>query len=326
MSKNGTRRANTSEHEKREIIAMSLAGYKPSDIAEQLGYATSTPVHNFLRQNGLSNIWKEVKRQSMREYKAEGHTHKEVAEKYGVGEKAAKNTCKGIASQSSRASVLEKLIKRCNELGFEYVDGYTGSEGSCNVRCVKCGTVCKKSCISIRHADHFLVCENCNEINKQRRKVEKQRASEIAKIERQRVRWLSMKATQLSMRECKECGDLFVGNRSVFCSDKCRRKASNRVGYDKRIKRLSNIVIDKDISLEKLSRRDNGICWLCGRYVDWMDIEVRDGTKIAGDMYPSIDHVIPISKGGKHSWDNIKLAHRICNTLKGAKDIALPGA
>lgn len=335
-------RSKTTEQKRREIIVMSLAGYTPDDIAKKLGYKFPSSITTYLKSIGASCIWKEVKRQSMREYKAEGHTHLEVAEKYGVGKQAAMNVCKGIASQSSRrpkdlknqymtdegkAIVLGKLIKRCEELGFEYVDGYTGSEGFCNVRCMKCGTVYKKSCISIRHADQFLVCENCNEINKRNREEEKRKASEAAEREYQRRRWLSMKATQLSIKECRECGSGFVStSRSIYCSDECQKKASNRAGYDKRIKRLSNIVVDKDISLEKLSRRDNGICWLCGRYVDWMDIEVRDGTKIAGDMYPSIDHVVPISKGGKHSWDNIKLAHRICNTLKGDKDISLPVA
>ena len=30
-------------------------------------------------------------------------------------------------------------------------------------------------------------------------------------------------------------------------------------------------------------------------------------------------HFVPISKGGTDEWCNIKLAHRICNTLKGNK-------
>lgn len=216
-------------------------------------------------------------------------------------------------TDEGKAIVLEKLIKRCNELGFEYVDGYTGSEGSCNVRCMKCGAVYKKSCISIRHADHFLVCENCNEINKQRRKAEKQRASEIAKIERQRVRWLSMKATQLSMRECKECGDLFVGNRSVFCSDKCANAFNNRIHKDKRIRRKKIQMVDKDIDLKRLGKKEKNICWLCGEEVDWNDYEIKDGAFIAGDIYPSIDHVKPLCEGGEHSWANVRLAHRICN-------------
>lgn len=39
-------------------------------------------------------------------------------------------------------------------------------------------------------------------------------------------------------------------------------------------------------------------------------------TFIAGNMYPSIDHVRPLSRGGLHEWGNVKLAHRICNSIK----------
>lgn len=39
------------------------------------------------------------------------------------------------------------------------------------------------------------------------------------------------------------------------------------------------------------------------------------------EHYPNVEHVIPISKGGTHTWDNVKLAHRKCNWEKGDKII-----
>lgn len=30
-----------------------------------------------------------------------------------------------------------------------------------------------------------------------------------------------------------------------------------------------------------------------------------------------MDHKKPISKGGSHTWDNIQLAHHVCNSRKG---------
>jgi 5-methylcytosine-specific restriction endonuclease McrA len=35
--------------------------------------------------------------------------------------------------------------------------------------------------------------------------------------------------------------------------------------------------------------------------------------------YPTHDHIVPVSKGGKHTWDNAQLAHFECNTKKNAK-------
>lgn len=41
-------------------------------------------------------------------------------------------------------------------------------------------------------------------------------------------------------------------------------------------------------------------CWLCGLPF-----------KTKGDI--TADHVIPLSKGGTHAYDNLKPAHRRCN-------------
>lgn len=36
-------------------------------------------------------------------------------------------------------------------------------------------------------------------------------------------------------------------------------------------------------------------------------------------LYPTIDHIIPLSKGGNHTFDNVQCAHFKCNTLKSNK-------
>ena len=109
-------------------------------------------------------------------------------------------------------------------------------------------------------------------------------------------------------RECKWCGKVFRSERgNSFCSTECRRKSENR-SHDRRLKR--NGKMDYSINLHKLYKRDKGICKLCGKPVFYVD-------DIQSDEYPSIDHIIPISKGGLHQWDNVQLAHRGCNTEKG---------
>lgn len=65
--------------------------------------------------------------------------------------------------------------------------------------------------------------------------------------------------------------------------------------------------------------------------VSYAAILERDGMSchICDDEIPSLnvlhfDHVIPLSKGGAHSYDNIKPSHASCNLRKGAK--ILPAA
>lgn len=53
---------------------------------------------------------------------------------------------------------------------------------------------------------------------------------------------------------------------------------------------------------------DDGICGICGEDVDPERFD--------------IDHVIPLSKGGEHSYANVQVAHRSCNSRKAA---SMPG-
>ena len=55
------------------------------------------------------------------------------------------------------------------------------------------------------------------------------------------------------------------------------------------------------------------ICGICGKPVDFQK-------KYPHPMSPSIDHIIPVAKGGHPSDpDNLQLAHWICNRQKSYK-------
>jgi len=51
--------------------------------------------------------------------------------------------------------------------------------------------------------------------------------------------------------------------------------------------------------------RDDGVCGICGGDVDPQDFH--------------IDHIVPVSKGGTHTYDNVQVAHPSCNSRKSAK-------
>ena len=125
---------------------------------------------------------------------------------------------------------------------------------------------------------------------------------------------------QIRVASCECCGNVFytTNSKQKYCSDSCRkliekRYASYNRGSDDRLNRRN--IVDTDISLEKLFLRDNGVCQICGGLCDYNDCYTNEnGTFIAGGLYPSRDHIVPLSKGGKHSWDNVRLAHRRCNS------------
>lgn len=140
---------------------------------------------------------------------------------------------------------------------------------------------------------------------------------------RKRVRERANKLRPLLFKgrtvNCRHCGKpfktTFKGSK-CFCSDECR-DASIKLQRKNGKHRLKGKIVDKDITLKKVATRHKNICALCGEMVEWSDFSIRDGFFIAGERYPSIDHIIPLSVGGVHAWDNVQLAHMGCNSAKG---------
>jgi 5-methylcytosine-specific restriction endonuclease McrA len=63
------------------------------------------------------------------------------------------------------------------------------------------------------------------------------------------------------------------------------------------------------VTLVDLKRRDGDTCSLCGDAIEWDEPWPHPKS-------PSIDHVIPLSRGGIHAASNLKLAHLGCNCAK----------
>lgn len=55
-------------------------------------------------------------------------------------------------------------------------------------------------------------------------------------------------------------------------------------------------------------------CCICG---DKIDRRLRKPNYMAA----TIEHIRPLSKGGTHTWDNVKPAHAKCNFNKGDSDV-----
>jgi 5-methylcytosine-specific restriction endonuclease McrA len=56
--------------------------------------------------------------------------------------------------------------------------------------------------------------------------------------------------------------------------------------------------------------RDNGICQICGK-------KIATKQRAPHPYSASLDHIIPLAKGGTHEPKNVRLVHFICNSLKG---------
>jgi hypothetical protein len=113
---------------------------------------------------------------------------------------------------------------------------------------------------------------------------------------------------------CTICGKKYIStdNKSKYCSIYCRNKIRIMIHNTK--KRGNKYLLYEGVNYELIYQRDKGICHICGSRVH-KKFNRKD--KLSGTM----DHLIPLSRGGSHIYENVKLAHWICNIRRGAKPI-----
>lgn len=83
-----------------------------------------------------------------------------------------------------------------------------------------------------------------------------------------------------------------------------RAKALRRAAWSRyNARKRGATVTDEKFTLDEIYERDDRTCGLCEQSVERVDA--------------TVDHIIPVSRGGLHALSNVQLAHRSCNTRKG---------
>jgi 5-methylcytosine-specific restriction endonuclease McrA len=80
--------------------------------------------------------------------------------------------------------------------------------------------------------------------------------------------------------------------------------------------RLPHPSIQNPSFREAIYRRDRGICHICKE-----PIATHGSSSGVGSLMGSLDHIIPVSKGGTDYPSNLKTAHVSCNKSRGNKPI-----
>ena len=186
---------------------------------------------------------------------------------------------------------------RCNRCGAELLRSNDVLKGKTNgIRCFACGNGMKyfseqANVILEYYREGHTVSETADTF-----KVPKDRVNSLVKFRGEtNGRTFEQGGIESNLKRSDEA--LGSNSRSYFA--RARRKG---------------LPAELGITLKKLYARDKGICQICGLICFY-----------PGDpqsaLYPSIDHIIPLNndpqKKGGHTWKNVQLAHRICNTHKG---------
>lgn len=135
----------------------------------------------------------------------------------------------------------------------------------------------------------------------------------------QKIRWRETHPRQEFYEySCDLCDAVVIrkylvtkGGNGRFC-DTCRVRNRRARNHIKTVRRQSLTVKPSRLSCDEIAERDNFVCHICSGLVD-MSLPRTSG------LGATVDHVIPLSKGGSDEPDNLRLAHWVCNVRKGSK-------
>lgn len=123
---------------------------------------------------------------------------------------------------------------------------------------------------------------------------------------------------------CKHCGNEFIrllsGPRR-FCTKTCSDDAAKNYESTKRLNRIAKAKRRDRLKGQKVENvdpfvvfdRDSWTCQIC---------RIQTPKYLRGtndDRSPQLDHIIPLAKGGMHSYANTQCLCRKCNIMKGDK-------
>lgn len=115
---------------------------------------------------------------------------------------------------------------------------------------------------------------------------------------------------------CDECGVEFLPSadyrRRKFCAEGCARRHSKRIAKAKREARERTDQAES-VNPFKVFSRDGWRCYICG-------VDTPRSLRGTNDpRAPELEHVVPLARGGSHTYENTACACRACNGAKGTR-------
>jgi predicted nucleic acid-binding Zn ribbon protein len=184
------------------------------------------------------------------------------------------------------------------------------------ITCIVCGSphesarangkFCSDSCRAVDYKAR-------DRVQPSRRALAAMRLACAARGTRSRRRWVAGR--------CYWCGEQFVsqgwGGLGRFCRPRCMDRAK---GAARRVRKRQ--AERQRYSRHAIFERDGWRCHLCRK-------SVRRGAVAPHPLAPTIDHLIPLAKGGSDTPANVATAHFLCNSTKsdrgGGEQLALIG-
>jgi 5-methylcytosine-specific restriction endonuclease McrA len=209
-------------------------------------------------------------------------------------------------------AIARRGVRTCAVCGIGIWMPNTHSRIFCSLRCRSAFGSAKKAEEALWHeVKTFVVCPECGRFF-----LPKSTLAQLCSAKcRARRQHRERHGRNRNPRPCEQCQVIFApeeygDKRRRFCSLPCSRRYAARTHRPKRRARMRGVPTE-NIRIEWLLHRDGRACQLCGQLV-------RTEESVPHPLSPTIDHVIPLSRGGHHTRANVQLAHFACNVKKGA--------
>lgn len=200
---------------------------------------------------------------------------------------------------------------KCNELKSE--DNFYFRKGKVNGWCKECFRQDHriKYAPSKGHTDNIRKCRECDKEYAPKQRTESYYCSRNCKDKNRKKEIKAKRIASKFDRICIGCKKNIPRTARAdkkWCSEECASKVRGHTSNAaRRIK--TNEPFGTFFRID-IYNRDKWICQICKK-------PVEKNLSFPNPKRASLDHIIPLSRGGTHESGNVQLAHLSCNTSKG---------
>ena len=175
-----------------------------------------------------------------------------------------------------------------------------------------------KSCYKKWHLDRYVLqyeiieteCVLCKKIFLPNVRKERIYCSRVCKDLHRKEKDKLERIASKQERICLHCSTVITKERradALFCSDSCNQKAHQ---LQRKLRNRANEEGKRGYLRTEICERDGWICQICKE-------PVERNAHYPEPLAPSLDHIIPVSKGGSSDPSNLQLTHLVCNLKRG---------
>lgn len=186
------------------------------------------------------------------------------------------------------------------------------------VECHQCGKPCAKERSQMRRYPRSFCSAQCRDISRTVGYAPPSSSTELAPVAAQarphrRIHTPAQPKRTFVSYVCIVCGgwavDLFG---SKTCSATCQEAhhANQKREAKHRRRALERNAYVAPVYRARIYERDNYTCGICAVALDM-------STTAPAPNAPTIDHVVPLARGGTHEPANVRAAHFLCNARRG---------